>query len=165
MEINSVIQYLEFITESVTRMNSSLRRQLKYQCNEQFVRENGQLFKPKPLLSYIKKGRTHECFMNAYHCAERHNLLYVEGYAHSVIPTMHAWIADETGNAFDPTWKKMGEEYFGVVFPLEYVNKIIFARECYGVIDSWELGFPLLTGEHEYPITEETLRKEVSKLL
>jgi len=134
----------------------------KHKSFEEFLLAEGREMEPGEVRL---NGEIKECFMNAYHCAERHNLLYVEGYAHSVIPTMHAWIADETGNAFDPTWKKMGEEYFGVVFPLEYVNKIIFARECYGVIDSWELGFPLLTGEHEYPITEETLRKEVSKLL
>ena len=80
--------------------------------------------------------------------ARETGLSYVEGYAHSIIPVLHAWVTDGK-NALDPTWDN-GKKYYGVIFPFWYVTKILLKRKAYGVIDCWELDFPLLTGKDNY---------------
>jgi hypothetical protein len=100
-------------------------------------------------------GAAKECFMNAYRLAEGSDLIYVEGYATSVIPVLHAWVLDprpnDSGKIIETTWENPGEEYFGVAMPMDYVRKVLLARKFYGVLDCYEIGFPLLTGEHEWP--------------
>jgi len=124
-----------------------------YSCISDFILKNGKAYKLHYSAKFLPQGRMGECFRNALHFVERggKDFKYVEGYAFSVcIPMMHAWAA-EGNHVFDPTWKD-GQAYFGVEFPLSYVRKVIFQREKWGVIDAWDIGFPLLTGKHEYPI-------------
>lgn len=119
----------------------------KYSCIEDFVLRNGQSFS-KSLLK-IKRGRMKACFRNAFRLADNssNEFLYVEGYATSMIdfPVLHAWCLDKDGKVVDPTWKD-GKEYFGVPFNLDYVRRTIFKRKRFGVIDNFEMGFPLISG-------------------
>lgn len=113
--------------------------------------------KRRPPIPLWKKG---ECFMNAFKIVDDYflerkslgQLTYVEGYAYTVgIPMLHAWAIDPYDCVFDPTWEE-GKAYYGVEFPLDYVRKVILKRKAWGVLDCWEIGWPLLTGEDDYPI-------------
>lgn len=93
------------------------------------------------------KGTIKECFRNAYLLAVEHNLIYYEGYAMGVIPVLHAWCLDKDFHVIDTTWET-GTEYFGVFFSIKYVSKVLLERKSYGVIDNWEMKWPLLRGGH-----------------
>jgi hypothetical protein len=49
--------------------------------------------------------------------------------------------------AYDPTWGA-GVEYFGIPFRLDYLVGMHDALGHPGVIDTWEIGWPLVSGEH-----------------
>ena len=51
-----------------------------------------------------------------------------------------------SGVAHDPTWRA-GREYFGIPFRLDYVLRMCEKTGHPGVLDVWELGWPLLRGE------------------
>lgn len=94
-------------------------------------------------------GRMKECFANAFNLmiSNSETLIYCEGYATSVIPTLHGWCATKDGmRVVDNTWDD-GRDYFGVPFKEEFVIQTIVSRKHYGVIDNYEQRFPLLTGE------------------
>jgi hypothetical protein len=114
----------------------------------EFVLKNGKFMGSRSIASnQCPKGEAKQCFYNAYHLASMFDFIYCEGYAAGIIPVHHAWCIDEDGNILDNTWDT-GEEYFGVPFDLKYVNKTILKRKKYGVIDNWEMKWPLLRGEH-----------------
>lgn len=117
----------------------------KYCCFEEFVLANGKRFKLNSSL-VVKRGKQGECFKNAFHLAESGDLIYVEGYAtikQIGFPFSHAWCVNDKNEVVDPTWGD-GKEYYGVIFDLDYVRKIILKRGKFGVIDNIEMGFPLL---------------------
>lgn len=119
----------------------------KYSCLEEFILSNGKAMGDRSIESdKYKKGTMKECFKNAYRLASSKGFKYCEGYATSIIPTLHAWCLDEKGNVIDVTWKN-GRDYFGVIFPMSYIHKVHAARGKYGVMDNYEQGFPLLKGE------------------
>ena len=155
--IEEIKNYLE-VTASFSQKHQN--KDWSYSCISDFILKNGKAYTAD--MDWIvrtdftfAKGKTKECFTNTFNFVEsigEENFKYVEGYAYSIaIPMLHAWAVDENGWVFDPTWKD-GKAYFGVEFPLDYVRKIILQRKRWGVFDAWEIGFPLLTGEHEYPI-------------
>jgi len=118
-----------------------------YLCVEDFVLRNGRYMgNMSPLPNGVRRGSLGNCFKNAFELALEKNWTYCEGYAVAVIPISHAWVLDDKGNVIDPTWKE-GTDYFGVEIPLSYATKTILRREAYGVIDAWEIGYPLLKGE------------------
>ena len=59
---------------------------------------------------------------------------------------LHAWLVTPDGEVVDPTWRELGNEYYGVPFKLDYVTGTVLANEYYGVLDSWQTGWPLLQG-------------------
>lgn len=62
-------------------------------------------------------------------------------------PVAHAWCVDPEHFVVDTTWEE-GKDYFGAPFRAEYVRRMAGARRDYPLIDSEEMGFPLLTGAH-----------------
>jgi hypothetical protein len=82
--------------------------------------------------------------------ASRGKLVYVEGFACGVIPVPHAWCADQNGNVVDPTWcgagslyAKLGTEYHGVAFDIEFVRECKTKSGIFGVLENWKLDFSL----------------------
>ena len=147
MMIEKIVRdYLEKMSELCNARTSKFR----YSSFEAFVLKNGKEFEISK--EKVKTGKMKECFRNAYHLADNgRKYTYVEGYAITKglpLPVLHAWCLTEDGKVADPTWKD-GEEYFGVSFDLNYVRKIILRRKKFGVIDNYEMHFPLLSGEHE----------------
>ncbi len=141
-EETELIKYLKMITKFMSKNTNDL----KYPCIEAFVLEHGHIMKSKPLPSNVDAGEMKMCFKNAHETAVLHGYDYVEGFAVSFIPVLHAWCVDNDNNVIDPTWED-GKAYYGVVFPLSYVSKTIVKRKAWGVLDAWDIGFPLLHGD------------------
>ena len=111
---------------------------------ERVVRHHGQSFIPptSPLPKEISRGKVGLCFMNAYYaCVYHDGLVYVEGFAVSVIPTRHAWCLDRDGNVIEVTWNPPGLEYFGVVFDLHFVEEVMLEKKTFGVMDYHSMKF------------------------
>lgn len=127
-----------------------------YESMEAFVLAHGKQMKPEPLpfASLFPRGVMKQCFMNAANLVlgERLNapvkkLIYCEGYALSVIPTMHAWCLAEFDGRWvvvDTTWETPGPEYFGIAFKTDFLRKSLLAQKHYGLIDSYKAKWPLL---------------------
>ena len=141
-----------FINMSASFMERNRPKGAAYSSIFDFVSKNGREYKAKAAATMTRN----RCFENAYKLAKARGWIYVEGYARPAagLPVLHAWVVDpETGEALDPTWTHAeNAEYFGCAFPIWYVERIIFERKYYGVIDAMEIGYPLLTGRDKYPI-------------
>ena len=89
------------------------------------------------------KGTLGFCYREAYKLAIGDPVfIYCEGYATSEklsIPLMHAWCVNrETQEVYDPVWNTKrirGSAYCVLPLSLDFVNKVMLQRECYGVID------------------------------
>lgn len=123
-----------------------------YNSIEQFLLKKGTGYSSCQLPDNVVFGTIKMCFHNAFKLAERNGYRYVEGYAMSVIPMIHAWCVDEYDTVVDPTWRKVGSWYHGVELDLDYVRHIQLLTEQYGTLDCWSIQFPLLTGKHIYEI-------------
>jgi hypothetical protein len=151
-EITSLRAFLEHTRDMMAAMPNR-SSEAPYSSLYDFVLREGMActFTGKLRPPGIEKMPDHECFANAYALAsaEPERFAYVEGFACGLIPLAHAWVIDMDGNVVDPTWaEKDTREFLGVPLCLGYVNRIILAREKYGVLDNWEGGWPILTGEH-----------------
>jgi hypothetical protein len=70
---------------------------------------------------------------------DRGDLAYVEGIAMGkelCFPVHHAWLVDEHGKVYDPTWTYAPGEalYYGVPFSDDYFFETIQREEYYGII-------------------------------
>lgn len=119
----------------------------------ELVLKHGRPFDIQPLPNDKWQRDDGACYANALKAAQTRRYVYVEGYAvaegRSELAKLHAWVTDPQNPtvAFDPTWGH-GREYFGIPFRLEYVVGLHDALGHPGVIDAWELRWPLLSGEH-----------------
>lgn len=98
------------------------------------------------------KGRRMQpkaCFRNAAVYAERHGMLYEEGYALSgrlaacgiVLPVEHAWCVDANGMAVDPTWEEPETSlYLGVSFRPREVMDRVARKGTFGMFQSGRAG-------------------------
>ena len=153
-ELTMIKDYLQLVIEAA-RSRPAQNAHWPYCCIEDFVLRNGKHYS-EMAAKRIKKGEAKLCFMNSYKFAEKYGFGYVEGYSITSLglPMLHAWNTTVDGRIVDSTWKD-GRAYFGVELPLWYVNKVIFRRESYGVLDCWEIGWPLLTGKHRWPLNKK----------
>ena len=91
-------------------------------------------------------GSPRECFRDALLLAARNaeELTYVEGYAYrSLLPCHHAWCITGDREVIDATWDPAGVEYLGIPFWLEYVEDVTSERGYYGILDNWQMNYPL----------------------
>ena len=114
-----------------------------YLSVSEFIYKNGQLFKPGPLPKNVRRGPMKQCFRNAALLSMETSYYYAEGYALSIIPTIHAWCINKKGKVIDPTWED-GKEYYGIVIKKSYLLKYLLKYKRYGLIENWEDGYPLL---------------------
>lgn len=135
-------EYLIQCVELVKKSN--LNKLGNYFSLDDFVLQNGQIFKVGKFPKDIRRGEMKQCYRNAVMLlAEKSSYLYVEGYAMGIIPALHAWCIDKKGNVIDPTWPD-GKEYFGVIFKRSFTLQKILKEGKTGFIDNWEQGWPLL---------------------
>lgn len=148
-ENTPILEYLQAVKKFHT--GRPLPNGFKYSCIEAFVLERGRLFTPKPLSSNITPGEIKCCYKNAFELmVARKDLIYVEGYAQSIIAVLHAWCVNDKGEVIDPTWTgdtPMGTAYYGVPFDREYAIRQMLKKSKYGLLDDWENGYPLLQTE------------------
>lgn len=142
----AVAEYLESIVKLIGQHHKKLPTDFKYLCCEDFVLQNGQEYTAQALPDGIPPREIKQCFCNSFHLAiENDDLIYVEGFAVNLIPIAHAWCVDKTGKVIDTTWANPEEcEYFGVPFKREYMLAATIERGCYGLIENWENGYPVL---------------------
>ena len=80
-------------------------------------------------------GPAKQCYQNAYDAATTHSgWEYVEGFATSIIPMMHAWCVNEEGDAVEVTWDTPGDEYRGIVMEIADVNLALVETGVWGVM-------------------------------
>lgn len=150
---NKVLEYLKTVRRVQKNMDTK-NAGFRFISIEDFLLKKGKFFPTDPSIP-VCRGKMKECFMNAQRLAETKGYRYVEGYAAGIIPTLHSWVLNHDGVVIDPTWEDKDAVYFGVVIPLGYVWKMNLLRKAYGVLDAWEIGYPLLSGEHRLEDYEE----------
>ena len=125
----------------------------EYDSLPDFVFKNGFAFE-KTSDRYKGTWPQGECFRNALQFVQTlgpERFVYVEGYAACIIPVAHAWVYDrEDKVVIDPTWKEVGSAYIGVPFDFHAALKFVLNRKRYGLIDAFEIGWPLISGETAY---------------
>ena len=119
------------MTESIEKF-TDLREQLRKRAeksdfNGQFadlVLRWGNQYTFQPLPKQFRMGQQKICFANAYQCAKRHGVIYVEGYGSSPLsgnPVLHAWCVKPASNmVIDRTGRRL--EYIGIPFQFGYVE-------------------------------------------
>lgn len=126
--------YLGAIAEGYYHLDvNPAREDLKYRTYEELVLAEGRLWTPEQV-RHEKLGPVRECYSNAIHAAVTNDWGYVEGFAASVFPVMHAWCVDEDGMAVEVTWDQPGTEYMGIVMnPTDALARMI-RNKVYGVM-------------------------------
>ena len=117
----------------------------------ELVARHGHPYTIRPLPRGRWSREPQACYANALHAAIVRKWVYVEGFAipkSGGLAVMHAWVTNphHSGVAHDPTWRD-GREYFGIPFRLDYVLRMCEKTGHPGVLDVWELGWPLLRGD------------------
>ena len=159
-DLKGVMDYLK-VTSEFIRNNlpeGSPQREWDFINMDDFILRKGTAWMNIDRNHSYGQGEMKECFFNAHRVAMHHGLRYVEGYAAGIIPVFHAWNLTEEGVVVDTTWDD-GKAYFGVELPLWYANRIMMERERYGVLDAWEIKWPLITGEHRWPLDRNQFYK------
>ena len=149
-----IMDYLKMVSEFGQKMK--VKQGWAYGCVEDFILQNGKSFEQSILGgSEVEAGEKKMCFRNSFYLALENPLFhYCEGYAvawNVPLPLMHAWVVTDCGNVIDPTWKH-GVAYFGVEIPVWYCNRVMVKTEQWGVLDSWKIRWPLLSGQHSWPL-------------
>lgn len=149
--------FLELINEAVPLGFKGVNG---YKTLADFLLKHAQDFEPQPLPKHFRPMKIGNCYMNAAMLAmgshAEHRLTYCEGYALNVFPVQHAWCIDPSGKVIDPTWAprrgrriRQGSEYFGIPIKQSYLMRRLSEQRCYGLIDRWEDGWPMLQDKPE----------------
>lgn len=110
----------------------------RFNSVEHFVLVHGRGFVRAALPKGCRLGPLGQCFRNSICLATSRRLLYVEGYARwrkDGYPFLHAWCADQDGNAYDPTWPD-GMDYYGVTIDVPYAIERRKVSKWQSVLDS-----------------------------
>jgi hypothetical protein len=136
-------QYLSAVCSFFARHARPENR--RFLCLEELIVKEGLAFNWTPLPNHIERGEPRQCFMNAALLTrERPDLVYVEGYAVGVIPTLHAWCVDPTTmQVIDPTWDH-AISYLGIPIRSEFLWETLLDRGYYGVLDNPEQRMSML---------------------
>jgi hypothetical protein len=148
----TTLNYLKTMVEMRNQMAKGAPK-YHYSSQEHFVLEEGKAYEYAKKPKGVTYGKWGHCFSNAYHLAQRwpERYTYCEGFATSIIPTLHAWCIDtETGFVVDNTWRHDHHDiaadrgYHGVEFPIWIASEIVYRKGTYGLIDAWNAGWPLM---------------------
>jgi hypothetical protein len=144
-------ELIAYLTD-VRTLRERHRRPSTYQyvCVEDFLLKHGTLFTPCGLPAALRPMRMQQCFENAYRVARRTKAFhYVEGVALGLIPMDHAWVIDQDGNAYDPTWAStatgLASAYIGVELNLDEVQ-LSRRGGCSSLLTDWKRDFIALQG-------------------
>ena len=103
-----------------------------------FLKEYGVAWSIAKKIDHGALSEMGQCYRNAaLMAAVVPGLIYCEGLACTGtlnFPMWHAWLVDEHGNAYDPTWAD-GGHYFGVPMTKEFLYQFIEETGAYGVLD------------------------------
>lgn len=135
-----------------------------YLNSSDLILKHGRAWTPRKLPKGLKSGAPKMCFANAQKLSYQKNLIYCEGYAVGVIPVLHGWCVDESGNVIDPTWTgkgqrpEIGTEYFGVAITKGYVvHRLLQTRMHHALTDDYMNDWPLFKAPLEtwrHPIND-----------
>lgn len=144
MKMSEFIDQITTYSKMVRELHSRNGRDLpRYVSVEEFVLANGKAFgENKPLPDHVVMGEPKQCFTNSsiQFMQNGGELAYVEGIAVGKslgFPVHHAWLVDEDGNVYDPTWSQYAPGdalYFGVPFGDAYVFATMRREEYYGML-------------------------------
>jgi hypothetical protein len=146
-----LVEYLEMMIAFMT-VDKKLVGGRKYFGEYDFLLANGVEFK-KTVKVDRDLGEMGECYANAGRIALMEDeWTYVEGLAFlpGLIPMSHAWLVNDAGEIWDPTWEYEAEtEYFGVAFNTEYLRKTIMETEYWGLL-GWGTNDALMEGADDF---------------
>lgn len=140
-------QFIERIKHHAQMMRSlheknGIPEHIKILSVEEFTTTYGMFFgENNELPDYVDRGEIKQCFTNSSQQFIQlgGDLAYVEGIAMGkelCFPVHHAWLVDEHGKVYDPTWTYAPGEalYYGVPFSDDYFFETIQREEYYGII-------------------------------
>ena len=165
----ALIEELNAFISLIDRSKQRYPEGYYYKSMHHFIKENARLYKSQPFTQEEKyyvseivnklgfKPKVKECYYNAQMLMldSKKRISYVEGYAHSLISTMHGWNVIN-GKVIDLTWNddkgkhvfgEFNEEkaYFGIQFSNEYVREnMIKTKMASSLIDDYKRRWPLL---------------------
>jgi hypothetical protein len=164
--MTGLIEYMEMLRGMMLANASDwMIEEYAFTSVAELLLEHGTAFEPAPYDEerWGPRGVARECFRNATMLVLEHpdELIYVEGMAVSMIPTMHAWCVERaTGEVVDPTphWER-GSEYHGIPLKRRYLTRTLGERKMWGVIENFEGGHPMLRGSEGH--TPEDFTEEM----
>lgn len=139
-----ITEYLSSVADMLDEANEGRFEEWAYKSHQRMVLDLGQPFERKALPREFRRMKEKECYGNAFYCVTKFphdRYQYVEGWASGMFPTEHAWVLDtEDGKIFDPTWPRDDRhfEYYGIVFPTNFVIQHTIKTGYYGlIVNDW----------------------------
>jgi hypothetical protein len=125
----------------------------RYGSWAELVLDRGRSFEPVGLVDVVPqawRGAPTTCYVSAALWSIDAGVAYVEGWAATALlalGTEHAWCADGTATALDPTWPPgRGTAYVGVPFSADYRRRVrtpsLLTAEHAGGLDLLRAGVP-----------------------
>lgn len=141
----SIAQVLIVESEMLQAANSEKRAGWRYPTYQDLVLDLGTGIQtavpiPPPDLPAMEPRR---CYANSYELATEHGFTYVEGFAlGTLFPVAHAWVVDEAGTIYDPTWASLPSgalqphrtaHYVGVQFDTDFLMMVTLETEYWSI--------------------------------
>lgn len=145
--------YLKQMVEFRKTMNLPNKKPHYLGAEDFVLREGRQYEVDYSALNRYGVGKMKHCYSNAFDLVSHHpdlNLTYIEGFASTVIPVLHAWVVDKDGLIADVTWEMKDRKkefyptgYYGVAFSQKQCWEVMNKSGQYGLLDAWQAGWPL----------------------